>query len=80
MAIIVSFSPLLYRLKKNLNASKPSNQTKGLGGSIDCRDKKLYLEHGIKRIPQCSHMTQCYYHRGTNAVKYHEDVLSSQPL
>ena len=53
MAIIVSFSTLLYRLKKNLNASKPSK-----GGSIGCRDKKLYQVHSIKRIPQCSHMTQ----------------------
>ena len=26
-------------LKKNLNASKPSNQSKGLGGNIGCSDK-----------------------------------------
>ena len=26
-------------LKKNLNASKPSNYSKGLGGNIGCRDK-----------------------------------------
>ena len=26
-------------LKKNLNASKPSKQSKGLGGNIGCRDK-----------------------------------------
>ena len=40
------FTPFLYRstgqsviLKKNLNASKPSNQSKGLGGNIGCRVK-----------------------------------------
>ena len=36
-------------LKKNLNASKPSNQSKGLGGNIGCRDKTL---HSIERVPR----------------------------
>ena len=29
--------------KKNLNASKPSNQSKGFGGNNDCGDRKLYM-------------------------------------
>ena len=36
---------LSYRVspKENLNASKPSDQLKGLGGNIDYRDKNLYM-------------------------------------
>ena len=40
-------------LKKSMNASKPSNRSKGLGGNIDCRDKSSY---GIKKVSQCSHI------------------------
>ena len=29
--------------KKNLNAAKPPEQSKGLGGIIGCRDEKLYM-------------------------------------
>ena len=29
--------------KENLNASKPSDQSKGSGGNIGCRDKNLYM-------------------------------------
>ena len=32
-----------FRFKENLNASKPSDQSKGLGGNIGCRDKNLYM-------------------------------------
>ena len=28
---------------ENLNASKSSDQSKGLGGNISCRDKNLYM-------------------------------------
>ena len=35
--------------KENLNASKPSDQSKGFGGNIDCRDKNLYMV--LKRFP-----------------------------
>ena len=31
-------------LKKYLNASKPSNQSKSLSGNFECRDKKLFKE------------------------------------
>ena len=46
-------------LKKNLNASKPSNQSKGLDGNIDCRDKSSTLTvhgivHGIRRVGRIS--------------------------
>ena len=30
-------------LKENLNASKPFDQSKCLGGNIGCRDKNLYM-------------------------------------
>ena len=30
-----------HSLKKNLNLSKPSDQSKGLGGDIGCRDKNF---------------------------------------
>ena len=40
--------------KENLNASKPSDQSKGLGGNIGCRDKNLYTVlkayHGLDFI------------------------------
>ena len=42
--------------KENLNASKPSDQSKGLGGNIGCRDKNLYLVRGIKRVPKRSYI------------------------
>ena len=29
--------------KENLNASKPSDQSKGLDGNIGCRGKNLYM-------------------------------------
>ena len=29
--------------KENMNASKPSYQSKGLGGNIGCRDKNPYM-------------------------------------
>ena len=43
-------SPTVF--KKNLNASKPSNQSKGLDGNIGCRDKlvqkvKSALQHVV---------------------------------
>ena len=41
--------------KKNLNAAKPPEQSKGLGGikTLDVRTKTL---HGIKRVPQRNHI------------------------
>ena len=42
-----------FSVKKNLNASKPSNYSNVLDGDIGCRDKAL---HGTKRVPQCSHI------------------------
>ena len=55
LLLIESSLDRLGLFKKNLNASKPSEHlpsggkmSKGLGGSIGCRDKPL---HGIKRVP-----------------------------
>ena len=42
--------------EENLNASKPSNQSKGLGGNISCRDKNLYMV--LKGLPNL--VTQGY--------------------
>ena len=36
-----------------MNASKPSTQSKGLVGTLAVGTKAL---HGIKRVPQCSHL------------------------
>ena len=42
--IVYSVALLLVIIfKENMNASKPSDQSKGLGGNIDCRDKNLYM-------------------------------------
>ena len=48
--------------RKNLNASKPCQLVKrlGLGGNIGCRDKNSTL-HGIKRVPQWSHIGSTAY-------------------
>ena len=46
--------PSLDCLKNNLNVSKPSNQSKGLGGNIGCVGTKTL--HGIKRVPKWSHI------------------------
>ena len=45
--------------KKNLNAAKPPEQTKGLGGNIGCKVKKIYqnatrpYEHPPARGEKC---------------------------
>ena len=46
---------LVVRLRKNLNAAKPPEQSKGLGGirTLAVRTKAL---HGIKTVPQCYHI------------------------
>ena len=31
-------------------------------------------------LPDIIMLTQCYYHRGTNPFKYHEEVLYLQPM
>ena len=43
----------VFVVKKNLNAAKPPEQSKGLDDKISCKDKTL---HGIKRVPQCYHI------------------------
>ena len=42
-------------VEKNLNAAKPPEQSKGLGGirTLAVRTKTL---HGIERVPQCYHI------------------------
>ena len=48
-------------MKKNLNAAKPPEQSKGLGGNIiGCRGQNLYIVHGIKRVSQCITCGQQY--------------------
>ena len=50
-------SGILYfcQFKENLHASKPSDQSKSLGGNIGCRDKNLYMV--LKGFPNvCSHI------------------------
>ena len=44
--------------KKNLNAAKPPEQSKGLCGikTLPVRTKTL---HGIKRVPQRNHIGSC---------------------
>ena len=58
-------------IRKNLNAAKPPEQSKGLGGikTLAVRTKTL---HGIKRVPQC-------YHIGSIVVVSHIQLIDYQP-
>ena len=54
MPAVLELYHYLVRFKKNLNAAKPPEQSKGLvGNTLAVRTKTL---HGIKRVPQRNHI------------------------
>ena len=45
-----------------------------------CMAINVSVQYNGGLLPDIILLTQCYYHRGTNPFKCHEDVLSLQPL
>ena len=61
MLLLILEASIVCVLRKKLNAAKPPEQSKCLGGNIGCKDKKssthIYI-HGTKRVPQCLKINQ----------------------